>query len=114
GWIQVYIASTQHLTRRVRAPVRMWLEALEVFGLRSYEKRVPAKVFNQSPAGIAIFLRHLWSTDGCVRLNRDHYAAIYYASSSVQLAIDVQSLLLRIGINATLSRHGQGTKGRHQ
>jgi replicative DNA helicase len=87
---------------------------LEAFGLRSYEKRVPTKVFNQSLAGIAIFLRHLWSTDGCVRLNRDHYAAIYYASSSEQLAIDVQSLLLRIGINATLSRHGQGTKGRHQ
>jgi replicative DNA helicase len=113
-WIQVYLASTQHLTHRVRTPVRVWLEALEVFGLRSYEKRVPAKVFNQSPAGIAIFLRHLWSTDGCVRLNRDHYAAIYYASSSEQLAIDVQSLLLRLGINATLSRHGQGTKGRHQ
>jgi replicative DNA helicase len=49
-----------------------------------------------------------------VRLTEDHYAAVYYASSSQGLAIDVQSLLLRIGINAKLSRHSQGTKGRDQ
>jgi replicative DNA helicase len=53
-------------------------------------------------------------TDGCIRLTQDHYVAVYYASSSRQLAVDVQSLLLRIGINATLSRHSQGTKGRDQ
>jgi len=45
---------------------------------------------------------------------RDHYAAIYYASSSEGLARDVQSLLLRIGINARLSKVSQGTKGRDQ
>jgi replicative DNA helicase len=113
-WIQVYLPSTQRLTHRVRTPVRVWLDEMGAFGLRSYEKRVPTKVLNQSLAGIAIFLRHLWSTDGCVRLNNDHYAAIYYASSSEQLAKDVQSLLLRLGINATLSRQSQGTKGRDQ
>jgi len=92
----------------------VWLEDLGVFGLRSYEKRVPSKVFNQSMSGIAVFLRHLWATDGCVRLTDNHYVAVYYASSSERLAIDVQSLLLRIGINATLSRHCQGSKGRDQ
>jgi replicative DNA helicase len=84
--------------------------------LRSYDKRVPSKVFNQSPAGIAIFLRHLWSTDGCVHLSHGigHYANVYYASSSEGLARDVQSLLLRLGINARISRHSQGAKGRDQ
>jgi replicative DNA helicase len=114
SWIQVYLPPTRHLTHGVRNPVRVWLEELGAFGLRSYEKRVPAKVFSQSIPGIAVFLRHLWSTDGCVRLTQDHYVAVYYASSSQRLAIDVQSLLLRIGINATLSRHSQGTKGRDQ
>jgi replicative DNA helicase len=116
AWIQVYLPSTRHLTHRVHSPVRVWLEELGVFGLRSFEKRVPDKVFNQSPAGIAIFLRHLWSTDGCVHLSQgiSHYASIYYASSSKALALDVQSLLLRLGINATLSRHSQRTKGRDQ
>jgi replicative DNA helicase len=96
--------------------VRVWLEELRAFGLRSYEKRVPQKVFNQSALGIAVFLRHLWATDGCVNLSYGvkHYASIYFASSSKQLAFDVQSLLLRIGINARVSRHAQGAKGRDQ
>ena len=113
-WLQVYLPPTRHLTHGVRSPVRVWLEQLGAFGLRSYEKYVPQKVFSQSPLGITTFLRHLWATDGCVRLTEDHYAAVYYASSSQRLAFDVQSLLLRIGITATLSRHSQGSKGRDQ
>ncbi len=114
SWIQVYLPPTQHLTHRVHNPVRVWMDKLGVFGLRSHEKHVPSEVFRQSAGGVAVFLRHLWATDGCVRLTEDHYAAIYYASSSERLAIDVQSLLLRIGINASLSRHSQGAKGRDQ
>jgi replicative DNA helicase len=115
-WIQVYIPPTRHLTHGVRNPVRVWLESLGAFGLRSYEKRVPEKVFNQSLTGIAVFMRHLWATDGCVHLSHGiaHYANVYYATSSDGLAQDVQSLLLRLGVNATLSRHSQGTKGRDQ
>jgi len=116
SWIQVYLPPTRHLTHGVRNPVRVWLEALGAFGLRSYEKRVPAKVFNQSAIGIAVFLRHLWATDGCVHLSRgaSHYANVYYASSSRALADDVESLLLRLGINATIRRHAQLGKGRDQ
>jgi len=115
-WIQVYIPPTRHLTHGVRNPVRVWLEELGAFGLRSYEKRVPVKVFSQSPRGIAAFLRHLWSTDGCVHLSHGigQYANVYYASSSEGLARDVQSLLLRLGITARLSKHSQGNKGRDQ
>ncbi|MDQ2922681.1 MAG: replicative DNA helicase [Candidatus Dormibacteraeota bacterium] len=116
SWIQVFIPPTRHLTHGVHNPVRVWLEDLGAFGLRSYEKRVPTKVFSQSLPGIAVFLRHLWSTDGCVHLSRgiSHYANVYYASSSLGLAQDVQSLLLRLGINARLSTHSQGDKGRDQ
>ncbi len=116
SWIQVYLPPTRHLTHGVRNPVRVWLEALGAFGLRSYEKRVPAKVFRQSALGIALFLRHLWATDGCVHLSHGiaHYANVYYASSSAQLSRDVQSLLLRLGINGRLSTHSQGGKGRDQ
>jgi replicative DNA helicase len=83
--------------------------------LRSYEKRIPAKVFEQPAAAIGVFLRHLWSTDGCIKDHGTlHYPSIYYASSSVDLASGVQSLLLRLGINATISRHSQYGKGRDQ
>jgi replicative DNA helicase len=116
SWIQVFIPPTRHLTHGVRNPVRVWLEELGAFGLRSFEKRVPAKVFNQSLPAIAVFLRHLWATDGCVHLSHgiSHYANVYYASSSEGLAQDVQSLLLRVGITARIARHSQGSKGRDQ
>jgi replicative DNA helicase len=116
AWYQVYLASRGHLTHRVRTPFATWLDELRVFGLRSHEKRVPERVFTQPASGIATFLRHLWATDGCVHLSQGvaHYANVYYASSSPQLARDVQSLLLRLEINATLSRHGQPNSGRDQ
>jgi replicative DNA helicase len=116
NWIQVYLSSTQHLTHDVRNPVRVWLDDLGVFGLRSHEKRVPPKVFHQSALGVACFLRHLWSTDGSVHLSHGiaHYANVYYASTSRGLAEAVQSLLLRVGINARISTHSQGLKGRDQ
>ncbi len=115
-WIQVYLPATEQTTHNRRNPIVAWLEDLGVFGLRSYEKRIPDKVFAQPAPAIARFLRHLWSTDGCIHLSQGvkHYANIYYASSSEQLTRQVQSLLLRLGINGTLSRHEQGEKGRDQ
>ncbi len=115
-WYQVYLSAAGRLTHRVRNPIAKWLDELGVFGLRSYEKFVPEKVFRQPRPQIARFLRHLWSTDGCIILSvgGDHYANIYYASSSARLARDVQSLLLRLEINARMTRHSQGRKGRDQ
>jgi replicative DNA helicase len=115
-WYQVYLAASDRLTHNKRNPIAAWLDDLGAFGLRSYEKRIPEKVFSQPSAGIARFLRHLWATDGCIHFSysTDHYPTIYYASSSLNLARHVQSLLLRVNINATLSTHSQGMKGRAQ
>jgi len=115
-WYQVYLPATGRLTHRVRNPVAKWLDGMGVFGLRSYEKFVPERVFKQPRPQIARFLRHLWSTDGCIILSvgGDQYANIYYASSSARLAGDVQSLLLRLEINARMTRVSQGRKGRTQ
>ncbi len=115
-WFQVYLTSTRHHTHGVRSAVAEWLDSLKVWGLRSHEKRVAAKVFAQPGDAIALFLRHLWATDGCLWMddeNRSH-PAIYYATSSKQLAFDVQSLLLRIEINSRIRVKNQGTKGRDQ
>jgi len=115
NWYQVYLASTRHHTHNVRSAISEWLSDLGVWGLRSYEKYVPCKVFEQPAAAIGLFLRHLWSTDGCIKDHGAlHYPSIYYASSSVDLVSGVQSLLLRLGINATISRHSQYGKGRDQ
>ncbi|NQE33230.1 replicative DNA helicase [Microcoleus asticus] len=115
-WYQVYLPAAYHLTHNVRNPVTEWLDALGVFGLRSHQKFVPNQIFEQPKEAIALFLRHLWCTDGCIKTGRGkcHYPSIYYASSSEKLARDVQSLLLRLGINARLFLSPQPGKGRDQ
>ena len=68
----------------------------------------------RAPSGeIALFLQHLWATDGSLTLLRSGQPRIYYSSISRQLAIDVQSLLLRLGIVARVGRIGQ-RRGRDQ
>jgi replicative DNA helicase len=111
-WFQVYLASSEHLTHGRRSPVAGWLDRLGAWGLRSFEKRVPDQVFAQPAPAIALFLRHLWATDGCIHHGR--YPGVYYATSSRRLAEDVQSLLLRLGIQARVERHPQKGSGRDQ
>ncbi len=115
-WFQVYLASTRHHTHGRRSAVAEWLEGLGAWGLRSWEKILPEKVFQQPDAAIGRFLRHLWATDGCIRVpkNGRGYPAVYYATSSRRLAMDVQSLLLRLGIQARIEAHPQKGKGRDQ
>jgi replicative DNA helicase len=115
-WFQVYLASTRHHTHGRRSAITEWLEGLGAWGLRSWEKLLPEKVFLQPDAAVGRFLRHLWATDGCIRVpkNGRGYPAVYYATSSRRLAVDVQSLLLRLGIQARIETHPQKGKGRDQ
>ena len=102
GWHQVYLSAAERLTHGRRNPIAAWLDDLEVFGLRSHEKHVPAEVLRQPTEAIEVFLRHLWATDGC--LWPGGQSRIYYATSSDRLAHDVQDLLLRLGICASVYR----------
>jgi replicative DNA helicase len=123
-WYQVYLSAGFRLTHNVRNPISVWLESMSVFGLRSHEKFVPDRVFSQPQAAISLFLRHLWSTDGCIYINEDYlnsketglniYPAIYYSSSSYRLATNVQFLLLRLEITATLRTVPQKNSDRDQ
>ena len=115
-WYQVYLTSTRKHTHGVRSAVSEWLRELGAWGLRSHEKRVPEAVFAQPERHVAHFLRHLWATDGCIRMRggKRSYPAVYYASSSQGLTSDVQALLLRVGIQARLKRLPQQGKGRDQ
>ncbi|MBS3027825.1 MAG: replicative DNA helicase [Dolichospermum sp. DET50] len=116
NWYQVYLPATERLTHGVRNPIAKWLDSLDIFGLRSYEKFVPQVLFQQPEDLIACFLKHLWSTDGSVKLveGKSPRPIAYYASSSERLAFDVQTLLLRLGINAKLKMIPQPGKGRNQ
>jgi replicative DNA helicase len=115
-WYQVYLTSTRHHTHNVHNAVTDWLDELGAFGLRSYEKFVPSRVFEQPVDAVAVFLRHLWATDGSIQLIRGKKIRpiAYYASSSLRMAQDVQALLLRLEINAILRPVPQNGKGRDQ
>jgi replicative DNA helicase len=91
-----------HLTHGKRNPIAAWLDDLGLFGLRSHEKFVPDAVFSLPREQIALFLRHLWATDGCVH-RRGRSVTIYYASTSRRLADDVARLLLRMGVMSRIS-----------
>ena len=66
-------------------------------GARSAEKFVPDWVFDLRREDIAYFLASLWDCDGYVGKKFWHYKTI-----SPQLAEDVQTLLLKLGIAATI------------
>jgi replicative DNA helicase len=107
GWdekarsLQIRLPAPYRLARGRRNPIAEWLDDLGLFGCRGHEKHVPREVFGFSSEQVALFLRHLWATDGhiSVRRNRGRESvAIHYSTNSRRLADDVAALLLRFGI----------------
>jgi replicative DNA helicase len=98
------------LSRGKRNPIAAWLDGLNLFGLRSHEKFIPAGIFGLPKEQIATFIRHLWSTDGSIRWREDiGTGQIYYASTSRRLVDDLARLLLRCNIFSriiTVSKRG--------
>ncbi|HEX8102280.1 MAG TPA: replicative DNA helicase [Solirubrobacteraceae bacterium] len=72
-----------------------------LWGLRSGEKFVPDAVFELPPRQIARFLSILYACDGHAYAS-ERYSQIGYTTISERLAHDVQHLLLRIGIVASI------------
>jgi len=96
GWHQLWISGNGD--RWHPAGVNEWLRSIGVHGQRSHQKRVPREVFTLPNAEIAVLLRHLWATDGCIHVSERAGHSAYYATNSRGLASDVAALLLRFGI----------------
>ncbi|WP_370892085.1 replicative DNA helicase [Janibacter sp. GXQ6167] len=91
------------LARGRHNPIAEWLDGLGLFGLRSHEKFVPEQIFSLPKDQIALFIKHIWSTDGSVTVRKDGRGGrIYYASTSRRLVDDLTRLLLRFGIQTRL------------
>jgi len=92
-----------------RSPLRKLLDNLGLWGCRATTKHVPDKLWAMSDDQAWLLLSALWSTDGCVGIEpakqrRKARAVVWYGSRSEQLARDVQALLNRVGVPATVSR----------
>jgi replicative DNA helicase len=85
--------------------VGAWLKGLGIFGQRSHEKRLPGEAFALANAQVALLLRHLWATDGCIATRAPGQKGaprVYFSTCSAVLAADVAALLMRLGIVARL------------
>ncbi|HEY7975652.1 MAG TPA: LAGLIDADG family homing endonuclease, partial [Ktedonobacterales bacterium] len=70
---------------------------------RAHEKRVPESVFAAPRDAVAGFLRGLFSADGSVQVGKvSGSCSVRLATSSKQLGLDVQQLLLNLGIVSAL------------
>ena len=90
------------LARPRRSGAFEWVAALGLLGCKAVDKRLPAPVFTLRDEDLELFVGRLWAGDGFIA--NATQATPFYATSSEQLADDVQLLLLRLGIPSGVHR----------
>ncbi|WP_308290615.1 replicative DNA helicase [Streptomyces marispadix] len=119
SWWHSYLPAPYRCTHGRYNPLHVWFRELGIEGLRSHEKRIPEELYSATDEEVAVFLRHLWATDGSVWMSKPGSrgaARIYYATSSRLLADGVVRLLSRFGIVARtnqVSKKGYERPGYH-
>jgi replicative DNA helicase len=101
----VQLPALHHAAHRRSNRIAALPDARGLFGLRSHEKFVPNNVFALPNEQVALFLCHLWATDGSVTWNQstDH-AEICYVSASRRLVDGIMQLLLRLRVCSQIAR----------
>jgi replicative DNA helicase len=90
---------------------RNWLQEVGSFGSKDQHKYVPEAMFAAGQEAITNFLFGYLATDGCVKQRQDKETLnVHYDSTSEQLLRDVQTLLLYVGVHATINRGSMNTK----
>lgn len=111
-WHQLVISGNGN--RWHPAGVNKWFREMGIFGQRSHEKHLPEAVFALGNDQVALLLRHLWATDGCISVRRSGTRGshrVFFSTCGERLARDVAALLLRLGIVARI-RTSIPAKGR--
>lgn len=102
------------------APGRVLAERLGLWKSRSSNKFIPAEFFGLPESQVALLLGALWSTDGSChakdhsrtdRASKSKRNDITYASICERLCLDIQSILLRLGIQSSVTRVDTTYKG---
>ena len=97
GYYVLYLPSPYRLARGKKHPITLWFERLGIERRKGPEKELPSGVFSLDRKGLALLIRHLWATDGCIKATEKRIS-IYYSSTSKKLIHQLQHLLLRLGI----------------
>jgi replicative DNA helicase len=102
-------ASTELFTKEKNS-LANWLEGLGLWGQNSHEKIVPDVIFKLNQPLISLFLNRLFSTDGWISTLKTNQVQLGYASVNHKLAQQVQHLLLRFGVIASLKQRSLAYK----
>jgi replicative DNA helicase len=115
GTWNLWFPSPYRLTRGVYHPMRNWPEPLGLWKSPAWDTFIPAPIFGLADESVALFLHHLWATDGSITIGRDNSGPIVstdYETTSRRLALDVQRLLLRLGVRSTIAASRKQRAGR--
>jgi len=80
-----------------------WIENIGLKYKKAVQKEFPSFTFRLNKEQLSLLLGKLFQGDGCINLKRKN-PQIFYATSSLKLAHQLQHLLLRLGIVAKLHR----------
>ena len=112
---QLRFPSPYRLTHGVNHPMRNWLEPHGLWKSRAWTTFCPPSIFGLRDEQVALFLRHLWAADGSITIGRNGRGPVvrtYYSTTSERLALDVQRLLLRLGVRSTIGASKKQRAGR--
>ncbi len=89
------------------------LRHYNLIGKNANTKEIPSDIFKLNNEQLALFISRLYATDGWVTstLKAKPRVEIGYSSNSKKLVSQLQSLLLRFGINSILTRKNVKYKG---
>ncbi|WP_414587456.1 replicative DNA helicase [Scytonema sp. PCC 10023] len=85
-------------------PLIEWLENQALWSKKAEEKIIPACIFQLERSQVSLFLNRLFATDGWATVLASDQVQLGYCTVSEKLARQVQHLLLRFGIIATLNK----------
>ncbi len=88
--------------RNAPSALSAWLDSLGLCGKGSHDKSIPDTIFTLRRDQVALFLNRLFATDGWATLLASGQAQLGYATVNERLARQVQHLLLRFGVIASL------------
>ncbi|HXY97838.1 MAG TPA: error-prone DNA polymerase [Steroidobacteraceae bacterium] len=103
-----YAVCVRRIDRKRLTAAVEWVQSLGIWGLGAREKHLPPEVFELCDSNIALLLARLWEGDG--GLSFAGHAS--YDTASERLGLEIQHLLLRLGIVARLYRRERSYRGR--
>ncbi len=80
-----------------------WITSLGLKGQKATNKKFPSFVFKLNNSQLSLLLAKMFQGDGCINLKRKD-PQIFYATSSKTLAQQLQHLLLRLNMMATIHK----------